>query len=140
VTAPRDWTDGPARWAAVAVLGLAGMAGLTYSLATHRARLYHPVRPRTFELPAVEQAPLRPSPAVGRIDVNTATAAELELLPGIGPALARRIVDDRAERGPFRTLDDLDRVHGIGPRTVERLRDLATTGRAEDEAADQPPD
>lgn len=61
-----------------------------------------------------------------RIDLNTATAAELDLLPRIGPALARRILDDRAEHGPFRAFDELGRVKGIGPRTLERLRPHAT--------------
>jgi competence protein ComEA len=56
------------------------------------------------------------------LDINRATAADLELLPGIGPALARRIVEDRDRTGPFRTIDEVDRVRGIGPRTLERLR------------------
>jgi len=53
-----------------------------------------------------------------RVSVNRATPEELEAVPGIGPALARRIVAYR----PFRTLDELVRVPGIGPRTLERLR------------------
>lgn len=57
------------------------------------------------------------------VNINTATAAELEGLPGIGPKLAQAIIDDRTRRGPFRTAADLDRVPGIGARTVERLRD-----------------
>jgi competence protein ComEA len=64
----------------------------------------------------------------GRIDINTAPAAELELLPGIGPTLAARIVSDRAENGPFATLDSLERVRGIGPKTVDNLRAMATVG------------
>jgi competence protein ComEA len=60
-----------------------------------------------------------------RIDVNTATAAELEVLPGIGPKLAGRIVADRAARGPFASIEDLDRVPGIGPRLVEGIRQYA---------------
>lgn len=61
-----------------------------------------------------------------RINLNTASAAELELLPRIGPALSRRIVEDRTANGPFRTIEDLDRVRGIGPRTVLNIRDHAT--------------
>ena len=57
------------------------------------------------------------------LDVNRAPAASLEVLPGIGPARARAIVRER-ERGPFRTVADLQRVHGIGPRTIERLAGL----------------
>lgn len=55
------------------------------------------------------------------VSVNRASAAELECLPGIGVALAERIVADRARRGPFRELKDLERVPGIGPRLAERL-------------------
>jgi len=62
------------------------------------------------------------------VDVNLATAAELEALPGIGPGLAARIVADRARAGPFGSVEALDRVRGIGPATVARLRDLVTVG------------
>ncbi len=58
----------------------------------------------------------------GRVDLNRAGAAELETLPRIGPALAARILADRSERGPFRSVDDLDRVQGIGPATIAALR------------------
>jgi competence ComEA-like helix-hairpin-helix protein len=56
------------------------------------------------------------------VELNRATAAQLEALPGIGPALARRIVAWRAEHGPFGSVDALAQVPGIGPATVERLR------------------
>jgi competence ComEA-like helix-hairpin-helix protein len=56
-----------------------------------------------------------------RLDANRATAAELELLPGIGPARAAAIVAER-QRAPYASLDGLRRVHGIGPKIVERLR------------------
>jgi competence protein ComEA len=62
------------------------------------------------------------------VDVNTATAAELETLPGIGPVTASRIVVDRDQNGPYATLDDLERVAGIGPKTVARLREDAVAG------------
>ena len=61
------------------------------------------------------------APANPVLNVNRATAVELERLPGIGPALARRIVADREARGPFATVPDLDRVSGIGPAMVARL-------------------
>ncbi len=56
-----------------------------------------------------------------RLDVNTATEIQLNTLPGIGPALAARIATDRATRGPFESIDDLTRVHGIGGKIVERI-------------------
>ncbi|MDH3458303.1 MAG: ComEA family DNA-binding protein [Gemmatimonadota bacterium] len=58
----------------------------------------------------------------GRVRVNTATQRELETLPGIGPVRAAEIVADRRLRGPYRRLEDLQRVPGIGPQIVERLR------------------
>lgn len=60
------------------------------------------------------------------VDVNTADATALETLPGIGPALAGRIIDWRTENGPFPSVDALTDVPGIGPATLERLRDLVT--------------
>jgi competence protein ComEA len=66
----------------------------------------------------------RPLPDM-RVDVNGAAAPQLGLLPGIGPALAGRIVTERGARGAFESLDDLGRVEGIGPATIERLREYA---------------
>jgi len=63
-----------------------------------------------------------PALAPSRIDLDRATARDLERLPGIGPALAARIVADRAEQGPFRSPEALLRVRGIGPRTLRRIR------------------
>jgi competence protein ComEA len=60
-----------------------------------------------------------------RIDVNSAPATRLEVLPGVGPRLAQRIVADRVERGPFASVDDLDRVTGVGPAIVRRVRPFA---------------
>lgn len=66
-----------------------------------------------------------PAPDRGRvartINVNTASRAELELLPGIGPALAQRIINSRQTAGPFRRIGDLQRVRGIGPKTAETI-------------------
>lgn len=57
-----------------------------------------------------------------RIDLNAGTWVEFAQLEEIGPALARRIVADRKEHGPFRSVDDLDRVAGLGPKTVAQMR------------------
>jgi competence protein ComEA len=59
-----------------------------------------------------------------QIDVNAADWAELSLLPGIGEQLAKRIVADRTANGPFRDWDDLLRVRGIGPKTLEGMKPL----------------
>jgi len=53
--------------------------------------------------------------------VNTATADELMRLPGIGPVMAQNIITSRTA-APFQTLNDLDKVKGIGPKTLEKLR------------------
>jgi len=58
------------------------------------------------------------------VSLSTATVAQLDELPGIGPATAARIVAYRESNGPFTAVEELDDVPGIGPATVERLRDL----------------
>ena len=60
------------------------------------------------------------------IDINTASAAELETLPGIGPATAAAIVEHRAQHGPYASVDDLEAVRGIGPAKLEAIRDRVT--------------
>lgn len=75
------------------------------------------------EGPTVEPPAVAQPPTYARIiNLNTAPAAELELLPGIGPALAGRIVDYRDAHGPFRSVDELMNVRGIGPKTLEKLQ------------------
>jgi competence protein ComEA len=85
----------------------------------------------------------RPDPAkvltadgyVYTLDINNATWVEWAQLDGIGETLARRIVEDREERGPFDSIDDVSRVRGIGPKTMERIRpNLRSSQR---ETADQ---
>lgn len=72
----------------------------------------------------------RPGPAAEtlRLDVNRATAEELQSLPGIGPALSARIVEWRTTNGPFRTPNDLEKVPGIGPKMLERIVGGLTAG------------
>ncbi len=64
----------------------------------------------------------------GALDLNTADAATLETLPGVGPVLAERIVSHRDQHGPFASVDALQDVSGIGPATFDRLRDLVRVG------------
>ena len=61
-----------------------------------------------------------------KLSLATATAEELDELPGVGPVTAQKIIDYRSEHGPFRSVDDLDAVPGIGPTRVEQLRELVT--------------
>jgi competence protein ComEA len=60
----------------------------------------------------------------GPVDLNRASEADLESLPGIGPALAQAIIDHRSQHGPFRSVDDLADVRGIGPAKMDQLRPL----------------
>lgn len=62
----------------------------------------------------------------GLININTAGQAQLEELPGIGPALAQRIIDHRTKNGPFLSAEDIMVVSGIGEKRYEQLKDLIT--------------
>ena len=66
--------------------------------------------------------------AFAAVNINTATAAELDALPGIGPAKAQAIVDHRKQHGPFKTVDDLKNVKGIGAKRLEKMRADITVG------------
>lgn len=139
------------RWVAALLISGVGLAGVGYSLATTPTPAPQPVvfvpeqvEPRAGTPAGGAPAPILPAP-IGRVqetptkpgvayapapkleagmtlDINTASAEQLQLLPGIGPSRAAAIVEDRASRGPFRTIEDLARVSGIGPVTVEGVR------------------
>ncbi len=64
------------------------------------------------------------------VDVNTATAEELQSVPGIGETLAKRIVEFREEHGPFEKVDDLLNVRGIGVASLDKLRPFLTIKRS----------
>ena len=64
----------------------------------------------------------------GIVNINTATAADFETLPGIGPVLAGRIVAYREEHGPFQAIEELTKVKGIGTAKLEEILDLITVG------------
>jgi competence protein ComEA len=66
------------------------------------------------------------APTGRKLSLASATAAELDELPGVGPVTAQNILDYRTEHGPFTSVDDLDAVPGIGPARIEQLRDLVT--------------
>lgn len=130
----RDWTTGPAKWAAVVVLGGASMAGMAWSVfwrvpapPSQRAPQGAPPAPVPAEAePAPAVGPKASVPRLARVNINTASVAELELLPGVGPSIAARIVEHRTKNGPFKSVTGLDDVKGIGPKTVESLRPLVT--------------
>lgn len=106
-----QWFTGPPKYAAAVALILLTAMALGASMLVPRVPRGSTIAPSSL--------------AVVKIDLNSASAAELEALPRIGPALARRIVDDREKHGPFRKIEDLDRVPGIGPKTLELVRPFA---------------
>lgn len=119
-----------------------GFIGFLVLLSTVGRWLDRP-RPITLDGPAVNVAKLeadsralleQPGPKpLGRnerIDPNRASMAELERLPGVGKGVAERIVGDRKKNGAYRTVEDLTRVSGIGPATVEKWADHLKLPRA----------
>ena len=93
--------------------------GERWSVVSHKLAARGPPKARARSNPKREA---EPKPGGRRINVNTATLDELEALPGIGPVIARRIVEGR----PYRSVDDLDRVKGIGKKRLEQIRSLVT--------------
>lgn len=62
------------------------------------------------------------------VDLNTANQAQLETIKGIGPSKAKAIMDYRAKNGPFKSVDDLDKVKGFGKKTIDKMRAEVTVG------------
>jgi competence protein ComEA len=73
---------------------------------------------------AAPETPAAPAQPVGPVDLNTATAEQLDTLPGVGPVTAAAIVAWRATNGRFTAVDQLGEVDGIGPARLEKLRPL----------------
>ena len=64
-----------------------------------------------------------------KVNINTASLTELQTLPRIGPKVAQRIINYRKEHGPFKRVEDIMKVRGIGEKTFLRIRDLITVGK-----------
>ncbi len=69
------------------------------------------------------------------IDINRAAAEDLELLPGLGPALSRRLVEYRESNGPFARIEDIVQVQGIGAKTFQRIKDYISVSSDTGETA-----
>jgi competence protein ComEA len=112
-----DSAGGPSRRADPAALNLAAPL-------SDGERVYVPKVGEAVPVTAVQNAPTGSAARAGPIDLNRASAEQLDTLPGIGPATAAAIVDHREQNGPFARVDDLEAVRGIGPAKLEAIRDL----------------
>ena len=106
----------------LAVLGTMALVGVGVTLWLQR---WDPIRIESGPTPPYAQWDAQLQRA-RQVDLNHATAEELVRLPGIGPTLAKRIVDYRAQHGPFEAAEDLRHVAGIGPKTFAVLQDNVT--------------
>ena len=84
-----------------------------------------PTQTQTKETKPKETTP-KEEPVSFPVNINTASARELDALPGIGEKLAQRIIDYRSANGPFQSVDDLIKVKGIGEKTLEKIKPYAT--------------
>lgn len=100
----------PSCTAALAALSAGGLMVLAVARSAESTLRFPPDQPPSTGVP------------VWRVDLDHAGADELSLLPGVGPRLAARIVQDRARRGAFGGVQGLDRVPGVGPALIERVR------------------
>lgn len=73
----------------------------------------------------------------GQVDLNAGTAKELQQLPGIGKGLAKRIVEYRTTNGPFKTVEELMKVKGIGKKTFAKMEERLTIGDTPQVAASE---
>jgi competence protein ComEA len=111
--------------AALVLFAIVGMAVYWFVQGGHRG-----------ELIKIDRA--EPLTARYLVDINAAEWPELAELPELGETLARRIVESRAEAGPFGDHEDLLRVNGIGPRTLDKLRPYLLPMPNQDDVADSP--
>jgi competence ComEA-like helix-hairpin-helix protein len=100
----------PSCTGALAVVGGLGLIGLAWARSAEATLRFPPDDPPGTGVPA------------WRVDLDRAGVDELGLLPGVGEKLAERIVADRARRGSFGGVAGLDRVPGVGPAVIERIR------------------
>jgi len=80
-------------------------------------------------LAAVPIVLAKKKPPAHPININTATAADLQQVPGIGPSTAQKIIDTRKSYGAFKSVDDLLAIKGIGPKKLEKMRKYLTVSK-----------
>ncbi len=137
-TKAQDWTRSPAAIAATLVLAIVSVCGIVWSVnRTLQQDQAIAIAPNDRNGPndpfgtigaadgdSARDDSTHELSTVRLIDLNTASAGELEMLPSIGPATATKIIADRDQNGKYDTIDDLQRVSGIGPKTIEKIRPL----------------
>lgn len=125
-----DWMAGVPKHAAMLVVaGLVVVSGwMLLDRESERARLGIGRAVSILDLTSGPRSGVAEGASRLPLNINEASQAELELLPGIGPGAAARIVEFREHAGGIRSIDELLNVRGIGRRTVERLRPLVTCG------------
>jgi competence protein ComEA len=89
-------------------------------------QIYVPTFSEATRTPLAVTIPSSGKTPPGKVNINTATVAELDVLPGIGPSIAQRIVDYRTQNGAFKKADDLKKVRGIGDALFDQIKDLIT--------------
>ena len=85
---------------------------------------------------AVSAIPAKKKPPAAPVNLNTADSEQLQLVPGIGPATADKILQMRKAYGSFKSVDDLLAIRGIGPKRLEKMRKYLTVGKP---PANKPP-
>jgi comEA protein len=92
-----------------------------------------------FVLAAVPASLAKKKPPAHPINLNTATATDLQQVPGIGPSTAQKILDTRKSYGAFKSVDDLLAIKGIGPKKLEKMRKYLTVGKPPSKNNPAPP-
>ncbi len=77
-------------------------------------------------------------PPAKPVNINTATSEELQQVPGIGPATAQKILQMRKSYGPFKSVDDLLAIRGLGQKRLDKMRKYLTTGKTNPPKSDMP--
>ena len=96
------------------------------------ALVVSPIAVSAQDKPATSKVAAKPAPAA-TVNINTASAADLEALPGIGAAMAARIVEYRQKNGPFKKIEDLMNVRGLGEKNFLKLKPQLTLAPAKTE-------
>jgi len=110
---------------AMLVATIAVVLWIGWPVPTEEARQAEPDQPIAVQVPATSPvSAAAPVKTDSKVNLNRASADELQVLPGIGPVLAQRMVDWRKAHGRYRTVDDLQEVKGIGKKRLEQLRPL----------------